>query len=165
MAISNQLNSPGAIIPFGGIRFTVQGGGIQGSDGAALALPGVVGQIQSADRPGASGLTVATNVITVLASITLTPGTYLITGVVRSSFSDLGLIVSGWATTTSGTVPPTSQTTTIGVTTAGLTNIGVAIKPYFLRVPSSITVSLVGSSQFAAGTCTMFGSMDALRIY
>lgn len=165
MAINNQLNSPGAIVPFGGIRFTVPGGGVQGSDGSSIALPGIVGQIQSADRPGASGLTVATNVLTVLASITLTTGTYLITGVVRSSFSDLGLIVSGWATTTPGTVPPTSQTTTIGVTTAGLTNIGITIKPYFLRVSSPIVVSLVGSSQFAAGTCTMFGSMDALRVY
>lgn len=96
-------------------------------------------------------------------SISLTPGDWELTGMVRVNPSDAAItIVSGSWNTTSATFAGFPNTTQIqGLSAGGINQIPLPTKRY--NVSTNTTVYLVGLALFNSGTCTLQGFISARR--
>jgi hypothetical protein len=138
------------------------GGGVtDGSD----AKPGEVGEFIFANRT--TTLSVATGATTDLASITLPPGDWDVTGAVsfQGSSNTGGTDLHAWVNTVAATAPSgdTGGLTMVSTGTAGLLNM-LPIPPLRVSSASSVTIHLSCYTNYGAGTMSVKGMVRARRM-
>ncbi len=162
------------ITPTNTSRFTISAisikqvsGGIIGSTTNDLAPPGSVGQFFVSNVAVGSPVTLTnTNTVYDITSITLTAGTWQVSGNI-SLASASGTITAEVAglNTISATLPVDGSEVNSGILTTAVSDTdAITLPPKIFLLSTGTTVYMSAKVTKAAGTITGYGSMTALRI-
>jgi hypothetical protein len=149
----------------GSLTFSPTTQGIVGTTTNNNAATGYVGEYIS---NAATGVSLTSNVVANITSISLTAGDWDVYG---SAFyytsGAVGVQFLSWFSSTSATLPANNYTySCLSFTSGQSTNTGENAPPPTLRfsLSGTTTIYLSGRAQFGSGTCSVDGSMFARRI-
>lgn len=129
------------------------------------AIPsGAIGQVITSSVASGSAVAATTGSNVNVTSISLTAGSWVISGIVNFTGMTTATIQNASISTTSatqGTAGLNKVSTTFSSTT--LSDISLSIPSYPLDVSGSTTVYLVGGGTYSAGTGKVYGSITATR--
>lgn len=129
-----------------------------------LNPPGYRGEVISSGVPAGSAVAFTTSTARNITSIGLTPGNWLVFGVVSfAGSSTVQTQVISWCSSTSATLPDNSIRS--GCTqTSGQTQLNFPTAPLFLNLSETTTVYLSGYSAFASGSVVGSGYIVGVRL-
>jgi hypothetical protein len=149
----------------GSLTFSPTTQGIVGTTTNNNAATGYVGEYIS---NAATGVSLTSNVVANITSISLTAGDWDVYG---SAFyytsGAVGVQFLSWSSSTSATLPANNYTySCLSFTSGQSTNTGENAPPPTLRfsLSGTTTIYLSGRAQFGSGTCSVDGSMFARRV-
>lgn len=144
------------------------GGQLIGTKTNDNACTGCVGEILSAQVTGGAPTAISSNVIFDLATVTLTPGDWDVSGILGfiEASGTVTTSVSGWISTTSLTLPgaPNSGAyLSLPATLAASSVFGASVGTIRVSVAVNTPVYLSGSVLFSVSTNAAFGYLRAVR--
>lgn len=138
-------------------------GTIIGQQNNVAQLAGYVGETISSTN--SSGVSTSSTVVTNVTSITLTPGSWIVTGMVNlagATLSQVQGMISTSSTTQTGTLFDGSVTT-ISFGSASISSSSLPVGPQIWRVAAGTTQQLFLNAQASGAASTAKGSISATR--
>jgi hypothetical protein len=137
----------------------------QGVVGSSPAT-GALGEVLSANVPSGSAVSLTTATPANITSLSLTPGTWMVSGLISFVASlTASQIFSGInatsATFTTNVIDYSSQS---GFTAQAGTATNLATPIQYITLTTTTTYYLNALANFVAGTCTAYGKMQAVRV-
>ena len=143
-------------------------GALWGNWSGVAPAAGYVGEYISSFVPfDGPPVNLTSNVVTVVTSISLTAGTWDVSGIVQfSGISDGTYQVAGFGTsnTVIGNASYGSNAISAAYVDTGPADIGLSIPSFRTNVPSSSTFYLKAQADFTAGTPNAYGRISATRV-
>ncbi len=143
---------------------------IVGVQDGSSAKTGSVGEVIFSLIHTGSGVSLSTATVTNVTSISLTPGSWLLSGNVNFNAAGATVVSGGvWAasfSTTSATLAVNGIEAQAfpGVLTTTSFRIGVDLAATPINLTTTTTVYLVGEASFTAGTVAGYGALLAIRV-
>lgn len=142
-----------------------EGAYIKGQTNGAATTAGYRGEVLSAAVLAASAVSFTTATARNITSISLSAGSWLVTGIVCfvGSTANQSQIIS-WCSLTSATLPDNSIRSGMAYPSGGSTQVNMPTAPLIVNVNTTTTVYLSGYSVFGSGTSVGSGYIIAVRI-
>ena len=144
--------------------------GIVGINGSNLAQAGSVGQIVSSNISSGSAVSITTDIIQNMTSISLTAGDWDLYGnlVFNGGATTIVKKLSGWISSTSATAPDDSLIAsysygTTGVAVFAQAPVGFSSPAINLQLAATTTIYISVLATFTTSTCTTYGLIFARR--
>jgi len=128
-------------------------------------LPETIGEYISSYIVPGSAVSLTTNVISNVTSITLTPGIWDVSAIMDFRGSPTGTNLTGSISTTSATRGLKGNSAFICPTMPNInSDISISIPSFRINVTSTIPVYMTASGTFSAGLLSVYGRISATRV-
>lgn len=167
LSLTGALAGITTITSSGNHTFTGNSTGIVGNTTGGVPGSGIVGYVLSSLVPTGSAVTLTSTVTANVTTLTLTPGTWNLSGSVNVNEGVATVTATVAGISTAGAVMPTDGSEVYsGALVTGVTAIdGITIPIKQVTVTANTTASLVVKQTFSVGTETAFGQLKAERAY